>query len=417
VIPNPVADIQWQEFFPDQKMQEVIQLALTNNRDLRVAALNVEKAQALYRIQRAELLPTVGVLAVGNRQELAFDEQLITSEQYSVNLGVAAWELDLFGRNRSLKDAALERYFATQHARSAAQISLVAAVANSYLALAADRENLQLARSTLKTQEDNYKLIRQSTELGVASALDLSQARAQVEAARTDVAVFIGLVALDENALDLVTGVCVPGEMLPDSLESVQAPKDVPAGVSSGVLLQRPDILMAEDQLKAMNANIGAARAAFFPRITLTASAGTLSTELSGLFQAGTSTWGFGPQITLPIFTGGANRANLKAAHVDHEIGVAQYEKSIQTAFREVKDSLALRDTLEDQMKAQQSLVDAVGDSYRLFDLRYKAGIDGYLGVLIAQRSLFSAREQLVNIRLARFANRVVLYKVLGGGV
>jgi len=415
---TPIAapDIQWQDFFPDRRMQEVIALALANNRDLRVAALNVEKAQAMYRIRRSELLPTVGAAATGSRQDLVFEGQKVAAEQYSVLLGVSAWELDLFGRVRNLKAAALQRFFATQYARSAAQISLVAAVANTYLALAADRESLQLAQTTLKTQQDSYELIRQSREFGIASELDLRQARAQVEAARVDVAEFTGRVAVDENALNLLAGVSVPDELLPDTLKSVQPPTDVSAGVSSEVLLRRPDILAAESRLKAMNANIGVARAAFFPRITLTAGIGTISSELSGLFESGSGTWSFMPQITLPIFTGGANRANLDAAYVDREIGVSQYEKAIQIAFREVKDSLALRTTLDEQAKAQRSLVDAVDGSFQLYDARYKAGIDGYLGVLVAQRSLYGAQQGLVNLRLARLANRVVLYKVLGGG-
>ena len=383
------SDIQWKDFFPDPRMQEVIELALINNRDLRVAALNVEKAQALYRIQRSELLPTVGVAATGSRQDLVFEGEKSASEQYSVALGVAAWELDLFGRIRNLKEAALQTFFGTQYARSAAQISLVAAVGNSYLVLAANRESLQLAQTTLKTQQDSYELIRQSREFGITSELDLRQARAQVEAARVDVAAFTGRVAVDENALNLLAGVSVPDELLPDTLESVQPPRDVSPGVSSEVLLQRPDILAAESRLKAMNANIGVARAAFFPRITLTAGVGTISSELSGLFESGSGTWSFMPQITVPIFTGGANRANLKVARVDHEIGVSQYENAIQVAFREVKDSLALRTTLDDQAKAQQSLVDAVDGSFQLYDARYKAGIDAYLGVLVAQRSLY----------------------------
>jgi len=418
--PMLAPDIQWKDFFPDPRMQEVIELALANNRDLRVAALNIEKAQALYGIQRSQLMPSVGVAAAGDTtrvpEGMSLTGHVYTQETYTVGLGVAAWELDLFGRVRSLKEAALQQFFATQYARSAAQISLVAAVANSYLAMAADRESLQLAQTTLETQKDSYELIRQSREFGVASELDLRQAQAQVEVARVDVAAFTGRVAVDENALSLLIGVPLPDELLPDTLESVRAPKDVSAGVSSEVLLQRPDILMAESRLQAMNANIGAARAAFFPRISLTGSVGTISTDLSGLFGAGAGTWSFMPQITLPIFTGGANRANLDAAYVDREIGISQYEKAIQVAFREVKDSLALRTTLDDQAAAQEALVDAVEVSFRLYDARYKAGIDAYLGVLVAQRSLYGAQQGLVNVRLALLANRVALYKVLGGG-
>jgi multidrug efflux system outer membrane protein len=418
---GPVAaEVRWQEFFTDPRLRSVIELALANNRDLRVASLNIEKAQALYRIQRSELYPGVGIMAAGEKYRLpgtmteSGSAQTVT--QYSVNVGIASWELDFFGRIRSLKASALEQYLATEQVRSAAQISLVSAVASSYLALAADRENLELARGTLDAQKASFNLIRQSRDRGVASDLELRQAESLVEQARAAVARYTGLMAVDRNTLDLLAGAPVPADLLPDALGTVSSLKEIAPGLSSEVLLQRPDILVAEHGLQAANANIGAARAAFFPRITLTAAVGTLSPDLSGLFASGSGTWSFAPQLVAPIFASGALRSNLKATKVDREIAVARYEKAIQVAFREVSDALTLRTTLLEERDAQASLVNALAETYRLSDARYKGGIDGYLGVLVAQRSLFLAQQVLVGVRLAEQVNLVTLYKVLGGG-
>lgn len=414
------ASLDWKEFFTDKQLQSVIELALDNNRDLRIAALNVERMQALYRIQRAQQFPEIDASATGQVYQLP-DQMAPAGEgynvkQYSVGLGAASWELDLFGRVRSLKRRALEQYFATEQARSAAQISLVAAVANTYLTLAADRENLRLAETTLETQQASYQLIKERREAGIASDVDLSQAQSQVEAARVDLARFSGQVALDRNALDLVVGAPVPPSLLPNELASDQSLKDLSAGVPSDVLLRRPDILDAEHQLRAAYANIGAARAAFFPRIALTASAGYMSSDLADLFKAGTNTWSFAPEVVMPIFDAGARRANFKAAKVDRDIAVAGYERAIQSAFREVGDSLALRARLVEQQQAQQALVNSLDKTYRLSEARYDAGIDSYLSVLVAQRSLYGAQQGLVSVRAARMANLVTLYKVLGGG-
>jgi multidrug efflux system outer membrane protein len=417
------ADVKWQDFFTDRKLQAVIGLALANNRDLRIAALNVERVQALYRIQRAEQFPNVDLSATTDLYRLPktasfggfSNPQAKTVEQYSVNLGVS-WELDVFGRVRSLKKAALEQYLATEQARSAAQISLVAAVANTYLALAADRENLRLAQKTLDTQQASYELIRHSREAGIASDLDLRQAQSQVETARVDIARFTGQVALDENALNLLAGTQVPSDLLSAELGSDAALKDISAGLPSDVLLRRPDILMAEHQLKAEYANIGAARAAFFPRIALTAGSGLISSDLSDLVKSDANSWNFASQIVTPIFDAGARRANLKATRANRDIAVAEYERSIQSAFREVGDSLTLRTRLTEQQDAQQALVNALDETYRLSDARYKAGIDSYLSVLVAQRSLYGAQQSLINVRMARLSNLVTLYKVLGGG-
>jgi len=414
------ADMKWQEFFTDQRLQSVIELALANNRDLQMATLNIQKVQALYRIQRAELYPTVAASASADGYRvpanLSSKSNPETVSQYTVALGTASWELDLFGRIRSLKSRALEEYLATEQARSAAQISLVAAVADSYLALAADRENLRLAQVTLDAQQASYDLILHTTELGMASDLDLRQAQSEVEVARVDIARYSGQVALDEDALNLLAGTPVISDLLADDLSKVADLKEIAPGLPSDVLLRRPDILAAEHQLKAANANIGAARAAFFPRITLTAAAGITSSDLTNLFKPAAGTWNFAPQVTLPIFDSGARQANYKAAQMDRDIAIAEYEKSIQAAFREVSDALSLRTSLANQQQALQSLVDTLQEIYRLSEARYQAGIDSYLSVLVAQRSLYAAQQQLVGVRLARLSNLVVLYKVLGGG-
>ncbi len=414
------ADIGWRQFYSDEKLQKVVSLALSNNRDLRIATLNIERARALYRIQRAELFPAPNASGSWTEQRIPADTaqsgEAYNSHQYSVNAGVSSWELDFFGRLRSLKDRALEQYLATEHAGRSAQISLVAEVANAYLTFAADCENLKLAQSTLEAQQASYKLIQRRSEVGTSSDLDLRQAQTRMEAARVDVARYTRQVSLDKNALNLLVGSPVPAELLPTELNAVTPPKEVSPGLSSEVLLRRPDILQAEHQLKAAHANIGAARAALFPRITLTATMGTTSDALAGLFKAGSSTWNFAPQITMPIFDARLWSA-LDAIKVEREIALTQYEKAIQTAFREVADALAQRGTVGDQLAAQETLVQASAEAYRLSDARYIKGIDGYLGVLDAQRSLYAAQQGLIAIRLARLTNLVTLYKVLGGGL
>jgi multidrug efflux system outer membrane protein len=348
-------------------------------------------------------------------EDLSITGKSYTAQAYSVDLGISSWEIDFFGRIRSLGQRALEEYFSTEEARRSAQILLVSEVANAYLALAADREALQLARSTLGTQQDAYDLIRKRYEKGIATALDLRQAETQVDSARLEIARYTQLTALDENALNLLVGLPVAGDLLPEALNSVAPPKEISPGTSSEVLLRRPDILQAEHLLKASNANIGAARAAFFPRISLTTAIGTASDQLSGLFKAGNGAWNFSGQLVLPIFDARTWSA-LTVTKVDREIAVAQYEKAIQGAFREVADALALEGTVEEQLAAQQSLVAAFAETYRLSNLRYIKGVDSYLGVLDAQRSLRVAEQVLIARRLVRIATQVKLYAVLGGG-
>lgn len=413
------ADTGWRGFYLGEQLRQVIDLALKNNRDLRISALNIERAQAFYRIRRADLLPSVyasgSASNTGIPADLANEGKAYISREYSVGLGITSWELDFFGRVRSLKDQALEQYFATEQAWRSARISLIAEVANVYLALAADRESLKLTRETLKSQEESTRLIERRFDVGTSSMLDVRQAQTRVEAARRDVALFTARIAQDENALAFLVGASIPPDLLPGMMDQDVILKDIAVKLPSEVLLNRPDIIQAEHQLKAANAYMGAARAAFFPSITLTTSIGTASTELSHLFTAGAQTWSFLPQINMPIFDP-RTWAALKEVKAERGIALAQYEKAIQAGFREVADALAQRGTIEEQILAQQALVNATSEAYRLADARYQRGVDSYLTVLDAQRSLYAAQEILISLRLARLSNLVTLYKVLGGG-
>ena len=344
--------------------------------------------------------------------------QASIASQYDVSVGTTSYELDLFGRVRSLEQSALESYFATDQARIATQISLIAEVANAYLTLLADKELLKLTEDTLRTQRQSYDLTSRSFDRGVGTQLDVAQARTAVETARANRAAYVRQIAQDKNALNLLVGAPVADQVLDKapSLGKGDFVANLPVGLPSGLLQRRPDIMQAEYNLRAANANIGAARAAFFPTISLTASAGTASASLSGLFEGGSGAWAFAPQINLPIFDFGRREANLESAKVEREIGVAQYEKSIQTAFREVSDALAAQGTLDEQLEAQSSLVDATRSSYDLSILRYNRGLDSFLNALDSQRSLYAAQQDLINARLSQLSNLVTLYKVLGGG-
>ncbi|MDA8121300.1 MAG: efflux transporter outer membrane subunit [Deltaproteobacteria bacterium] len=413
------AGLEWREFFTDERLRKVIETALNNNRDLRLAALNVERARALYGIQRAELLPSVNAVGGGGKQRLSSDllspGDPRTREQYSLDLGIASWEIDFFGRIRSLKDQALEEYLATDEARRGARIALVSEVARVYLVLGADREKLKLAQATLDTQQAAYDLTRKRYDAGLATELDLRRAQTPVDAARGDVARFTQLAAQDQNALDLLAGSKVAEDVLPVDLGGISPSREISPGLSSEALLGRPDIMAAEHRLKGAYAFIGAARAAFFPRIALTTSIGTASDELSGLFRSGTDTWNFAPRVVMPIFDARVQAA-YRVSKADREIILTQYEKTVQSAFREVADSLAVQGTMDLQVAAQQSLVAAVAETYRLAEKRYTKGVDSYLGVLDAQRSLYAAQQGLISVRLAKLSNQVRLYAVMGGG-
>ena len=419
---STVPDLNWREFFTDKKLQAVIEQALANNRDLRAAALNVEKARAQYGIQRSELLPVLNGTATAGKERIAKDfsgtGKPETMGTYSAGLGVASWELDFFGRIRSLKDEALQQYFATEQARRNAQIVLVSSVAQAYLGLVADRESLGIAQTTLETQQASYELIKRRYDLGLANELDVSRAQVPVDTARRDVATYTQQVAKDENALNLLVGspaAAADWSAAPAKLNGVAPPREIGAGLSSEVLLRRPDVAQAEDLLKAANADIGAARANFFPRISLTAALGTESSELDKLFKSGSGTWSYTPQFVLPIFDPRTWYTH-RASKVQREIAVAQYEKAIQSAFRDVSDSLAVRGTVDRQVAAQESLVNATAETYRLAYSRYNKGLDSFLSVLDAQRSLFAAQQGLVLMQLSKRANQVKLYEVLGGG-
>lgn len=410
--------IKWQAVFVDENLQKVIGLSLENNRDLRTAALNVERARALYGVQRAEMLPSVSASSAGSQKRLPADlsstGKRMTTEQYSVDLGIASWEIDLFGRLRNLSKQALEEYLALEQVQRGAQTALISEVARVYLTLAADLQNLKLAQSTLETQKNVYLMIQQQFEKGVATEVDLRRSQTQVDAAKGDIARYTQTVAQDKNALTLLAGTSIPNDLLPSDLESVKAPLDVSQGLSSEILLRRPDIMAAEHQLKAASAFIGAARAAFFPRISLTTTAGTASSALSGLFDSGSGTWTFVPQISMPIFDARVWSA-LRVSKVTREIALTQYESTIQAAFRDVSDALAVRGTIDQQVASQQAIVESAQKVYELSDKRYTQGIDGYLSVLDAQRSLYSAQQGLTLLRLAKLTNQVRLFAVLGG--
>lgn len=415
------ADLDWRQVLVDPRLQGVVDLALKQNRDLRVAVLNIEKARAQYGVQRSALFPGVnGTISEQRSHTPAATSQTgqaLEIEAYSATIGFTAYELDLFGRVRSLNAQALQSFFATQETSRSVRISLIAETANAWLTLAADQERLALARDTLTTREDTLRLTQQQVDGGVGSLATLRNAQVQAETARSDVAVYTAQVAQDLNALTLLTGADVPANLLPSrDLASTQILADLPAGVPSDVLARRPDVLAAEHQLRGANANIGAARAAFFPRISLTSSLGSSSGELDGLFKSGTKTWSFTPQISLPIFAGGANVANLNVSKANRDIAVATYEKTVQTAFREVSDALSVRATVADRLAAQERLVVAATDSQRLSQQRRDAGLDSALTLLDSQRTLYSAQQGLITARLARATNLVTLYKTLGGG-
>lgn len=419
------ADIGWRDFFTDARLQRLIETALANNRDMRIAALNVEAARAQYQIQRADLFPSVGASAGGTVQRVPADlssaGRAMVSRQYSVAVGITSYELDLFGRIRSLNQVALEQYMALDETRVSTQIALVAEVASAYFTLLGDEELLKLTRETLESQKHSFDLTRQSRDNGVATELDLRQVETSVHTAEANLAQYVRQVAQDRNALALLIGQPLSEDIdlalsSGPGLDDAALVADLPAGVPSAVLERRPDIRSAEHALRGANANIGAARAAFFPSLSLTANAGLSSASLDNLFMGSARAWTFSPSLSVPIFQGGRLEANLDYAQVSKRIEVATYEKAIQTAFREVADALAARGTIDDQMAAERALVEASSVRYRLSEMRFRSGVEGYLSTLDAQRSLYSVQQSLITTRLARLVNLVTLYKVMGGG-
>lgn len=417
---QPAPAIGWRDFLADPRLQRLVEIALQNNRDLRVAVLNVAQVQAQYRIQRSALLPQVGGFVGASRARtpasLSSTGSASIYQDYSVGLS-GAWEIDFFGRLRSLNDAALQQYFATAHARQAAEILLVSQVADQYLAILAYDEQLAVTHKTLETAQASYKIVQLQFDTGTVGELDLRLSQTVVEQAQANYSAQVRLRAQAENALVLLLGQPLPAD-LPPKIPLGEQPvlADIPAGLPSDLLTRRPDVLQAEAFLRAENANIGAARAAFFPRITLTGNLGTASSTLGGLFKGGSAAWAFAPSITVPIFEGGALAANLDAAKIQKDIGIAQYEKAIQTAFREVADGLAARGTYDDQLASQQRYTDAEQRRLELANMRYKNGVDSYLNVLTAQTDLYNAQLTLVATRLQRLTSLIDLYRSLGGG-
>ncbi|HET7626291.1 MAG TPA: efflux transporter outer membrane subunit [Verrucomicrobiae bacterium] len=414
------SDIGWRTFFDDPRLQRLIEIGLTNNRDLRIAALRVEQSRAQYRIRRADLFPALSGNASYLRQRTPETVSTVgkglTFSQYDVNVG-ASFELDLFGRIRSLKKEALEQYFATEEAEKSVHISLVSEIASQYLTLLQLQEAKALAAQTLEAVQSSYNLNRRSYEAGTASELDLETAAAQVETARVNMASYEQLVAQAKNALTLLIG-----QPIPDDLPAGRALNEqhllvqIPAGLPSDLIERRPDILQAEHSLKAANADIGAARAAFFPRILLTGSGGTASAKLTDLFTGPSAAWNFSPQITVPIFEGGRNKANLDVSKISKQIQIASYERTIQTAFREVADALAVRAVVDQKLEAQAQLVKAEQRRFDLTNARYRQGLDSYVDVLLAQQDLYAAQQNLLQFQAARLSNAVTLYRALGGG-
>ncbi|KWR90773.1 RND transporter [Cupriavidus sp. IDO] len=422
------ADLGWRDVFVDPNLRQLIELALANNRDLRMATLAIDESRALYQIERAAQFPTVdanaGLVAQRLSSKIRAPGQPAQITTYNAGIGFTAFELDFFGRVRSLKHAALEQYMATEEARRSAQISLVAEVANAYLTLLADRALLKLSQDTLKTQQDAAEMVSRGRRAGAMAQIDQHRVETQVQTAQVGVEQYTRQVAQDENALSLLIGGKLPdavGDPItataagPAPLDGSNLLAEFPEGLPSSLLERRPDILDAEHQLKAANANIGAARAAFFPSITLTGAVGAASTSLAGLFSGGLA-WVFAPQITVPIFNAGRNQAGLDLAKVRKDIFVANYEKTIQTAFREVADSMAARATYERQAKAQEALVKEGTETRRLSEMRFRNGVDDYFGVFDAQRQLYGAQQSLITYQLASLTSRVSLYKALGGG-
>lgn len=416
------ADTAWRDFFTDPRLARVIETALANNRDLRIAVANVAQARAQYRVQRADLLPTVGATGSATYSEqplVQFGQpQRLNTDVYQAQVGVSAWEIDLFGRVRNLTKAAQEQFFASVETRNAAQTALIAETANAWLTMAADQERLAIATRLADTFGKTLELTRARFAKGIASELEVRQAQGSYDQARSDIAQATTLVAQDQNALNLLAGATVPASDLPEALPQAGATlENLPEDVSSQVLLRRPDIAAAEHQLRAANANIGAARAAFFPNISLTAAFGTISLGLSNLFKSGSDFWSVAPSATLPIFDFGRNRGNLQYARATYDAMVATYEKSVQTGFREVADALARRGTMTQQVEAQTSLRDASRVAYRLSEARFRSGVDSFLTTLDSQRSLYAAEQSLVATRLVRASNLVELYRAMGGGL
>ncbi len=445
------ADTAWETFFTDDRLRGVIRTALANNRDLRVSVARVAQARAQYRVQRADLFPTLGATGSATYQKSPFNQIGGVGagggtgagggaggvgggvggggaaagagagsgriDIYSANLGISAWEVDLFGRVRNLTEAQQQLYFAAQENRNAAQVALIAEVATAWLTMAADQDRLRIAQDTARAFGQTVDLTQQRFRVGIASELEVRQARTTYDQARSDIAEATTLIAQDRNALALLAGAALDDALLPTALDRPATLDTLPANLPSEVLLRRPDIAAAEHQLIGANANIGAARAAFFPNVSLTAAFGTLSLGLSNLFGSGSQTWSVAPTITQPLFDFGRNKGNLRFAQAQRDELVSTYERTVQTGFREVADALARRGTIGAQLAAQTSLRDNAAGAFNLSQLRFRAGIDPFLNTLDSQRALYTAQQSLLATRLTHDTNAVELYRALGGGL
>ncbi|HDD43918.1 MAG TPA: efflux transporter outer membrane subunit [Candidatus Desulfofervidus auxilii] len=411
--------IKWQDFIKDPKLKEVVKLALKNNRDLRLAILNVEQARALYGIKAAELYPslyaTSGIEKQRIPEDISFTKKAYTEKRYSVNFGLAEWEIDFFGKIRSFKKEALEKFLAAKENRRAAQITLITEVSRAYLTLCADMENLKIAKELLRTAEENFELVKSQYDAGVATEIDLNRARTEVESIKVNVVKLKQLINLDINTLNFLVGTHIEEKLLPKGLPEKNPFEEVKPGISSYVLLNRPDVMAAEHKLKASYARIGAARAAFFPSISLTSTIGTVSDELSNLFKGSARTWNLNLKGALPVFDPRIWAA-YKLSKVQRKIVLTQYEKTIQNAFKEVMDRLTIKATIDEQIEAQKKLVRSLERTYELSIKRYKQGIDSYFSVLYAKRDLLQAKQALTNLIMSKYANRIALYAALGGG-
>lgn len=411
-----VAEQGYKDFFADPRLVQVIEMALANNRDLRTATLNIQRAQQTYQITENNQLPTIGASGSILRQDTLSTTKPVTT--YNVGLGVTAYELDFWGRVRSLKDNALDSYLATQSSRDATQISLIGQVAQAWLSYSFANANLKLADQTLKAQLESYNLNKKRFDVGIDSEVPVRQAQISVETARNDVANYKTQVAQAQNLLNLLVGQAVPENLLAKQpVTQVTQSSAIGAGLPSDLLNNRPDVRTAEYQLSAAGANIGAAKAQLYPTISLTGTAGYASTDLSDLFKSGAFVWSLGPSLDIPIFDWGTRKANVKISEIDQKIALSNYEQTIQTAFREVNDALATRENIGDRLAAQKRLVEATNTTYKLSNARFRAGIDNYLTVLDSQRSAYAAEQSLLLLKQADLNNQVELYKTLGGGV
>lgn len=409
-----VAEQGYKDFFADQRLLQVLDMALNNNRDLRTATLNIQRAQQAYQITENNQLPTIGASGSVLRQDQGGGAQT----RYNVGLGVTAYELDFWGRVRSLKDNALDNFLATQSSRDATQIALIGQVSQAWLSYSFANANLKLAEQTLKAQLESYNLNKKRFDVGIDSELPVRQAQISVETARNDVANYKTQVAQAQNLLNLLVGQPVPANLLPaQRITRITSNTAIGAGLPSDLLVNRPDVRAAEYRLSAAGANIAAARARLFPTISLTGSAGYASADLSDLFKSGNFVWSIGPSLDIPIFDWGTRQANIRISETDQQIALSDYEKSIQTAFREVNDALAVRQNIGDRLAAQKRLVDATNTTYKLSNARFRAGIDNYLTVLDAQRTSYAAEQGLLLLEQANLNNQVELYKSLGGGL